>query len=181
VLVWTRNWVCAFLEHFLLPRCTCLFLVGMAGDQRSAFLQSCCILHILISIRNHNYNEKLRRVLVSTWNWLCAALEHFPWPRCTCLFLVVWQVIRGVHSFSAAAFLNILLSITNLHYWKVSKIVLEELGTEYVQLWSTFPYQGAHTPKQEGRGCVKRCWNSPKASALLHILLSIPNRNYSED
>ena len=116
VLVWTRNWVCAFLEHFLLPRCTCLFLVGMAGDQRSGFLQCCCFLHILISIRNHNYNEKLRRVLVSTWNWLCAALEHFPWPRCTCLFLVVWQVIRGVHSFSAAAFLHILLSIPNHNF-----------------------------------------------------------------
>ena len=39
---------------------------GVEGDQRSGFLQCCCFLHILIRIRNHNYNEKLRRVLVST-------------------------------------------------------------------------------------------------------------------
>ena len=58
------------------------------------------------------------------------------------------------------------------------RVCLKQLGTEYVQLWSTLFYQGAHTPKQEGRGCVKRGWNSPKGSAFLHILLSITYLHY---
>ena len=61
-----------------------------------------------------------------------------------------------------------------------SGVFLDPLETEYVQLWSTFLYQGAHTPKQEGMGGVKRGLNSPKASTFLHILLSIPNYNYDE-
>ena len=80
--------------------------------------------HNLLSIPNYNYDKQLRIVIGSNWNWVCTALEHFPLPWCTCQFPVVWQVIIKVNSFSAAAFLHILLIISNHNYNEESRIVL---------------------------------------------------------
>ena len=82
------------------------------------------------------------------------------------------MLLLSCTSYSAFLILRIL---------RIPRACLKQLGTEYVQLWSTVPYQAAHTPKQEGRGCVKRGWKSPKASALLHILLSISDHNCNKE
>ena len=53
--------------------------------------------------------------------------EHFLLPTWTCLFLEIWQVIRGLDFLSASAFLHILLSVFNLAYLKEYKRVLEAI------------------------------------------------------
>ena len=88
------------------------------------FPKASAFLHILLDIPNHIHKEESRSVLVLTRNWVCAFLEHFLLPRCTCLFLEVWQVNRGVDSFSAVAFLHILLIISYYNFNEESRIVL---------------------------------------------------------
>ena len=100
-------------------------------------------LHILLRFANHNHKQQSRSVILWTRNWVCAFVEHFLLPTSICLYLKVWQVIRGVDSYSAAAFLHILLSIRNHKYNEESSIVLVWTRNWGKHFWSTFFYQRA--------------------------------------
>ena len=189
VLGEAKNWVSACMEHFFLPRCTCLFPevfeVKRIRDSLNAavYLQICgllyatAFLHIKHYISNHNYVEGYKRVLEIA---SISFLEHFHLPRCTCLFSEVLEVKLGVDSLNAAGFLQIMLG---LHSHCYAEEFCCEVGkaTNWVSAWLEhflLPRCICLFPEVFE---VKRGVESLNDAAFLQLMLCLNSHYYAEE